>query len=168
MVARLRQGGAVLIGKTALPELAQWGHMTDAVAWGTTRNPWDLARSPGGSSGGSAAAVAARIVPVATASDGGASIPVPAAMCGLFGLKPQRGRVSQWPAADQWYGMVCRGGLARTVADGAAFLDAIAGPAPGQTSTVAPPGGLFSDAATRSAAAADRAVHQTCAAAGSA
>jgi amidase len=150
LITRLRQCGAVVVGKTNLPELAQWGHMTDTVTWGTTRNPWDLTRSPGGSSGGSAAAVAAGVVSVATASDGGASIRVPAAMCGLFGLKPQRGRVSQWPAADQWYGMVCRGGLSRTVSDGAAFLDAIAGPAPGELSTVAPPDGSFSEAAASS------------------
>jgi amidase len=146
-VRRLRLAGAVIVGKTALPELGLWGHMTDTVTWGTTRNPWDVERSPGGSSGGSAAAVAAGMVPVALGSDGGASIRVPAAMCGLFGLKPQRGRVSLMPAHEQWYGMVSRGGLARSVADSATFLDAIAGPAPGDASTPPAPARPFAEAA---------------------
>ena len=84
--------GAVVVGTTSLPELALWP-FTESATWGATRNPWDLDRTPGGSSGGSAAAVAAGLVPAATASDGGGSIRVPAACCGLVGLKPQRGRV---------------------------------------------------------------------------
>ena len=98
VVRRLRTAGAVILGKTALCELAAYGHFTSSAAHGVTRNPWNLERSPGGSSGGSAAAVAAGMVPVALGSDGGGSIRIPSAFCGLFGLKPQRGRVSARPA----------------------------------------------------------------------
>src|SRR5256714_8973692 len=88
VVRRLRGAGAPMLGKTALPELAMWGHMTESQTHGSTRNPWDPERCTGGSSGGSAAAVAAGLAPAALGSDGGASIRVPSAMCGLFGLKP--------------------------------------------------------------------------------
>ena len=129
VVRRLREAGAVVLGKTTLPELAMWAQVTDSTSWGTTRNPWNPQRSPAGSSGGSAAAVAAGLAAAAIGSDGGASIRVPAGVCGLFGLKPQRGRVSLAPLAHHWYGLTVFGGLTRTVADSALLLDAIAGPA---------------------------------------
>src|SRR3954452_8487009 len=92
MVRRLREAGAIVVGKTLLPELAICG-FTESATWGVTRNPWDRQRTPGGSSGGAAGAAAAGLVPIASASDGAGSIRIPAACCGLFGLKPQRGRV---------------------------------------------------------------------------
>jgi amidase len=149
IVRRLRSAGAVIVGKTTLPELAMWGSFTASETWGTTRNPWDPSRSPGGSSGGSAAAVAAGLAAVATGSDGGASIRVPAAMCGLFGLKPQRGRVSLMPDAEHWHGLTHFGGLARSVLDSALFLDVVAGPAAGDADTPPQPDGSFADAAGR-------------------
>ncbi len=125
VVARLRAAGAVILGKTALPELAAYGHFTSSPAHGVTRNPWNLERSPGGSSGGSAAAVAAGMVPVALGSDGGGSIRIPSAFCGLFGLKPQRGRVPLAPLEDHWYGCTVLGGIGRSVLDVSIFDDAI-------------------------------------------
>jgi amidase len=126
VVRRLRAAGAVIIGKTNVPELTQWP-FTESAAFGVTRNPWDLSRTPGGSSGGSAAAVAAGLVGAATGSDGGGSIRIPAAWCGLFGLKPQRGRVSLAPRAQGWNGLSVNGVLTRGVADTALFLDVAAG-----------------------------------------
>ena len=138
VVRRLRAAGAVILGKTALCELAAYGHFTSSAAHGVTRNPWNLDRSPGGSSGGSAAAVAAGMVPVALGSDGGGSIRIPAAFCGLFGLKPQRGRVSLAPLEDHWYGCTVLGGLGRSVLDVATFDDAIsAGPDHGHDRSLA-------------------------------
>ncbi len=125
VVRRLRAAGAVILGKTSLCELAAYGHFTSSAAHGVTRNPWNLDRSPGGSSGGSAAAVAAGMVPVALGSDGGGSIRIPSAFCGLFGLKPQRGRVSLAPLEDHWYGCTVLGGIGRSVLDVATFDDAI-------------------------------------------
>ncbi|HSR94305.1 MAG TPA: amidase family protein, partial [Solirubrobacterales bacterium] len=110
MVRRLREAGAIVVGKTHLPELAICG-FTESATWGVTRNPWDPQRSPGGSSGGSAAAVAAGLVPIASASDGGGSIRIPASSCGLFGLKPQRGRVSLAPMIEHWNGLSVAGCL---------------------------------------------------------
>src|SRR4051812_46290046 len=118
LVSRLRAAGAVFIGKTNLPELAIIGS-TEGPAFGITRNPWDLDATPGGSSGGSAAAVAAGLVPAATASDGAGSIRIPAANCGLVGLKPQRDRIPLLPNTEHWYGMSALGFEARTVADSA-------------------------------------------------
>jgi amidase len=129
VVRRLRAAGAVVLGKTALCELAAWGHFTASEAFGVTRNPWNLERSPGGSSGGSAAAVAAGLVPVALGSDGGGSIRIPSAFCGLFGLKLQRGRVPLAPLSDHWYGCTVLGGLGRSVLDVALFDDVISGSA---------------------------------------
>jgi amidase len=149
VVRRLRAGGAVVVGKTTLPELAMWGHMTETPTWGVTRNPWSLERSPGGSSGGSAAAVAAGLVPAALGSDGGASIRVPAALCGLFGLKPQRGRVSMMPDSDHWNGLTVFGGLARSVLDAALFDDAVMGPADGDRHVSPAPECAFAEAARR-------------------
>ena len=115
----------MILGKTALCELAAYGHFTSSAAHGVTRNPWNLDRSPGGSSGGSAAAVAAGMVPVALGSDGGGSIRIPSAFCGLFGLKLQRGRVPLAPLDDHWYGCTVLGGIGRSVLDVAIFDDAI-------------------------------------------
>ena len=128
VVRRLRAAGAIVLGKTALCELAAWGHFTSSAAFGITRNPWRLDRSPGGSSGGSAAAVAAGLVPIALGSDGDGSIRIPAAFCGLFGLKPQRSRISLAPLSDHWFGCTALGGLGRSVLDVALFDDAISTP----------------------------------------
>ncbi len=124
LVRRLRAAGAVILGKTNLPELAITG-TTESPNWGVTRNPWDLDRTPGGSSGGSAAAVAAGLAAMAHATDGAGSIRIPAACCGLFGLKPQRDRVSLAPQSGHWYGMSVAGAVTRTVLDNAIFLDAV-------------------------------------------
>jgi amidase len=126
MTRRLRSAGAVIVGKTNLPELAIHG-FTESATWGVTRNPWDPQRSCGGSSGGSAAAVAAGMVPVASASDGAGSIRIPAASCGVFGLKPQRGRVSLVPDLEHWNGLSVNGCVSRSVADTALFLDVVSG-----------------------------------------
>ena len=139
VVRRLRAAGAIVLGKTALCELAGWGHFTSTEAFGITRNPWKLDRSPGGSSGGSAAAVAAGLVPIALGSDGGGSIRIPAAFCGLFGLKPQRGRVPLAPLTDHWYGCTVLGGLGRSVLDVALFDDVISGPLLGAGAAAAEP-----------------------------
>jgi len=128
-VARLREAGAVIIGKTHQPELAQW-MFTESSTWGVTRNPWNTDRTPGGSSGGSGAAVAAGLVGAASASDGAGSIRIPAAACGLFGLKPQRGRVPLTPFPDHWYGLSVAGCLSRRVADSALWLDVVSGTSP--------------------------------------
>ncbi len=120
---RLRDAGAVILAKTTLSELAILP-FTETEACGPTRNPWDPSRSCGGSSGGSAAAVAAGLVGGASATDGGGSIRIPAAFCGLFGLKPQRGRVPMEPP-DHWYGLSASGCVTRTVADTALYLDVV-------------------------------------------
>nr|MBA2629997.1 amidase [Thermoleophilaceae bacterium] len=130
LVGRLRAAGAVIVGKTNLPELAIIG-ATEGPAFGVTRNPWDLDATPGGSSGGSAAAVAAGLVAAATASDGAGSIRIPAACCGLVGLKPQRDRIALTPLIEHWYGMSVLGFETRTVADTALLMDVAAGPGPG-------------------------------------
>ena len=107
MVRRLREAGAIIVGLTLMPELGICG-FTESATYGVTRNPWNLQRSPGGSSGGSAAAVASGMVPIASAGDGGGSIRIPAASCGLFGIKPQRGRISLAPDHEAWNGLVGR------------------------------------------------------------
>jgi amidase len=126
VVRRLRAAGAVIIGKTNVPELCIWP-FTETATYGVTRNPWDPQRAPGGSSGGTAAAVAAGLVGAALASDGAGSIRIPAAWCGLFGLKPQRGRVSMAPRAETWHGLSVNGVLTRSVVDTALFHDVVAG-----------------------------------------
>ncbi|MGZ6645343.1 MAG: amidase [Solirubrobacteraceae bacterium] len=126
VVRRLRAAGAIVVGKTNMPELALWPQLTDSQTWGATRNPWDPQRSTGGSSGGSAAAVAAGLVAGALGSDGGGSIRIPSSACGLFGLKPQRGRVPLAPDDDHWLGLSCFGPMTRTVADAALLLDTLA------------------------------------------
>ena len=140
VVRRLRAAGAVIIGKTNVPELMMFPY-TESLTFGATRNPWNLKRTPGGSSGGSAAAVAAGLAPLALGSDGGGSIRIPATWCGLFGIKPQRDRVSLEPHDNAWYGLSVNGPLARSVVDAALFLDA--------TSTVPGPEGEFVAAAAR-------------------
>jgi len=130
VVRRLRAAGCIVVGKTRCPELMIW-HFSDSN-FGTSRNPWNLERTPGGSSGGSAAAIAAGIVPVAQASDGGGSIRLPAAFCGLFGIKPGPGvvpypRPYPKPGIDAWFGLAEWGPLATTVADAALVLDVMAG-----------------------------------------
>ena len=122
-VARLKSAGFIVLGKTATPEFALSPH-TVSAAHGLTRNPWNLEYSAGGSSGGSGAAVAARLVPVAHGSDAGGSIRIPAAANGVVGLKPSRGRVSNGPReAEPWGGLLVRGPLTRSVRDAAALLD---------------------------------------------
>ncbi len=131
LAGRFRDAGFVFLGKTNTPELGILP-TTEPEAYGPTRNPWDLERSPGGSSGGSAAAVAAGLVPVAHANDGGGSIRVPASHCGLVGLKPSRGRVSLGPDfGDVMSGLVAEHVVCRSVRDSAGVLDAICGALPG-------------------------------------
>lgn len=129
-VRRLRAAGAVIVGKTNSCELGQWP-FTEGAAFGATRNPWHTDHTPGGSSGGSAAAVAAGLVPAALGSDGAGSVRIPAAWTHLVGIKPQRGRISVHPHSDAFQGLTVNGPLARTVADAALLLDAVAGPHPG-------------------------------------
>ena len=134
VITRLRAAGAIVIGKTHVPEMTLWP-WTASTTWGVTRNPWDTQRTPGGSSGGSAVAVATAMCGVALGSDGGGSVRYPSALTGLFGIKPQRGRVPLGPDHDgAWNGLTVYGPLARTVRDAAAFLDA--------TADDLPPGGF--------------------------
>jgi amidase len=137
LVRRLRKAGFVIVGKTSMPEMGILP-TTEPRRFGPTHNPWDLERTPGGSSGGSAAAVAAGMVPVAHGNDGGGSIRIPAACCGLVGLKPARGRVSVGPDGGQSF-LVCDGVLTRSVADTAQLLDVLSGPEPGDASWAPPP-----------------------------
>src|SRR5215216_2365714 len=132
---RFRAAGLVCVGRTKTPELGLVP-TTEGEAYGPCRNPWDTTRSTGGSSGGSAAAVASGMVPVAHASDGGGSIRIPASACGLVGLKPSRGRVPLWPeVAEGWGGMAVQGVVSRSVRDTAVMLDVAAGPCPGDLHT---------------------------------
>jgi len=147
VVRRLREAGFVLVGKTNLPEFGILP-VTEPRRFGPTRNPWDTERTPGGSSGGAAAAVAAGMVPLAHGSDGGGSIRIPAACCGLVGLKPSRGRVSRGPEqADDF--LVQDGVLTRTVGETAALLDVLAGYEPGDATWAPPPAEPFAAAARR-------------------
>ena len=145
-VRRLRAAGAVIVGKTNMPELGILP-VTEPRAFGPTRNPWDPSRTPGGSSGGSAAAVAAGMVAIAHGNDGGGSIRIPASCCGLVGLKPSRGRSSVAPGPTDPLGIVAEGALTRTVADTALFLDVIAGYETGDPYWAPDPAVPFLDAA---------------------
>ena len=136
VVRALREAGAIVIGKTHVPELTIFP-FTESLAFGATRNPWSLDHTPGGSSGGTGAAVAAGMVGVGLGSDGAGSIRIPSAFCGLFGIKPQRDRISLGPKREVWHGLGAYGPLARRVADAALFLEATAG------------GGGFVEAAAR-------------------
>ncbi|OBK37261.1 amidase [Mycobacterium sp. 1165196.3] len=126
LVRRLKAAGAVIVGKTNTCELGQWP-FTSGPGFGHTRNPWSRRHTPGGSSGGSAAAVAAGLVTAAIGSDGAGSIRIPAAWTHLVGIKPQRGRISTWPLPEAFNGITVNGVLARTVADAALVLDAASG-----------------------------------------
>jgi amidase len=149
VIRRLRTAGAPIIGRTALPELAIWGHLTESRTHGVTRNPWNRDLTVGGSSGGTAAAVASGMVPIGLGSDGGGSIRIPAAMCGLFGLKPTRGRISMLPDVDHWHGLTVYGGLGRSVLDVALFDDALLSAAPGDAQAAPHPDCSFAEAARR-------------------
>jgi amidase len=143
LVKRFKAAGVIVVGKTNLPEFGLVP-ITEPELFGPTNNPWGLARSPGGSSGGSAAAVAARIVPLAHGSDGGGSIRIPASCCGVFGLKPTRGRNPIGPDyGEGWRGLVCDHVLTRSVRDSAAMLDATAGPDAGALCYAPPPARPF-------------------------
>jgi amidase len=145
VVRRLREAGAVVVGKTAMPEFGQWP-FTESVAHGLTRNPWDTDRSPGGSSGGTAAAVTSGMVPCGIGGDGGGSIRIPSACCGLFGLKPQRGRVTSDPHEHLWWALGTTGPLTRSVLDSALVYDVIHGATPRDRFRAEDPSVSFVDA----------------------
>ena len=157
VVRRYLDAGLVIFGKTNLPEFALKA-VTDSRLHGRANNPWNEAHTPGGSSGGAAAAVAAGVVPMAAGNDGGGSIRIPAACCGLFGLKPSRGRISAGPQRNEvWYGASSEGVLSRSVRDTALALDVLSGPEPGDPFVVAPPrGALGGPDAARPGQVADR------------
>lgn len=142
LVAAYRAAGLDLFGKTNTPEFGL-ACVTEPVARGKTLNPWNLERTSGGSSGGAAAAVASGIVPAAHASDGGGSIRIPASCCGLFGLKPSRGRVSMAPAGEGWGGLSVQHALTRSVRDSALLLDIACKPQPGDPYWLDPPATPF-------------------------
>jgi amidase len=137
IVAAIRAAGAVITGKTATPEFGLPCY-TETLIGPPARTPWDLSRSAGGSSGGAAAAVAARLAPAAQGSDGGGSIRIPSSVCGLFGIKPSRGRVSEGPIVPDLFGLAVNGPIARTVADAALLLDVMSGNYPGDMYTLPP------------------------------
>jgi amidase len=143
VVRRLREAGAIVIGKTNVPELTLWP-FTETPTFGIARNPWNPEHTPGGSSGGSGAAVAAGLVGAALGSDGLGSIRIPSSFCGLFGIKPQRHRISLAPHTEKlygWHGLAVYGPIARSVRDAALFLD--------HTAQTPPSEGTFLEAATR-------------------
>ena len=145
VVRRYLDAGLVIFGKTNLPEFALKA-VTDPELFGRTNNPWNLDHTPGGSSGGAAAAVAAGVVPMAAGNDGGGSIRIPAACCGLFGLRPSRGRVSSGPAAGEiWFGASSEGVLSRSVRDSALALDVLQGAEPGDPFIIAPPAAPYTE-----------------------
>ncbi len=149
VVRRLRDAGAVILGKTNLPELAIYG-FTESPTWGDTRNPWNPALTCAGSSGGSGVAVAAGMSAIAHATDGAGSIRYPAAYCGLFGLKPQRNRVSLSPDREHWHGLSVSGCVSRTVMDTALYLDAVSGAEKGDFDSPRPFGRPLAEAARTS------------------
>jgi Asp-tRNA(Asn)/Glu-tRNA(Gln) amidotransferase A subunit family amidase len=142
--AAVRASGAVIMGKTATPEFGLTCY-TETEIGPPARTPWDLSRSAGGSSGGAAAAVAAGLAPVAHGSDGGGSIRIPSSVCGLFGIKPSRGRVSLGPVMPDLAGLSTSGPIARTVADAALLLDVLTGNFPGDMYTLPPPQQPFAE-----------------------
>lgn len=147
VVRRFREAGFVIVGKTNLPEVGIVP-TTEPRRFGPCRNPWDTARTPGGSSGGAASAVAGGLVPLAHATDGGGSTRIPAACCGLVGLKPARGRISLGPDVGEHLTTVS-GCVSRTVADTAAVLDVLAGYEPGDATWAPPPAEPFATSAAR-------------------
>ncbi|MDF1604517.1 amidase [Nocardioides sp. YIM 152315] len=144
----IRESGFVVLGRTNVPEFGLVC-TTEPAAYGATRNPWSLDRSPGGSSGGAAAAVAAGMVPMAQGTDGGGSIRMPASHCGLLGIKPTRGRISMSPGGDGMEGHTTNGFLTQTVRDAAAGLDLAAGYRPGDAFVPPPPALLYAQLATQ-------------------
>ncbi|MCO5997908.1 amidase [Actinoallomurus rhizosphaericola] len=149
LMRRFRRAGLVTFGRTATPEMA-YGITTEPVLYGATRNPWDLGRSAGGSSGGAGAAVAAGVVPIAHATDAAGSLRIPAAYNGLFGLKPTRGRVSMGPDVDEVFnGLAVQGSVSRTVRDSAVLLDQIRGPEPGDPYFAQEPPRPYAEEVTR-------------------
>lgn len=148
VVRRLREAGAIPVGLTLLPEMAICG-FSESATYGVTRNPWDPQRTPGGSSGGSGSAVASGMVPIASAGDGAGSIRIPAASCGLFGLKVSRGRVSLAPNLEGWGGLAVEGCLSRSVLDTALWLDVVSGGSQ-EPEAPAPPTRPFVEAAKTS------------------
>ena len=143
-VERLKKAGAIVLGKTNTPEFAAKA-VTENLVFGITRNPWNLERTPGGSSGGSAAAVAAGLAPLATGNDAGGSIRIPASCCGVFGVKPQFGRVPSYPLFHLWESLLHEGPITRTVKDAALMLDVIAGPHWGDRHSLPLPGLNFAE-----------------------
>jgi amidase len=144
LVRSYRRAGLVILGRTSTPEFGN--HSTsEPELFGPARNPWDTSLTTGGSSGGSAAAIAARMVPAAHGGDGAGSIRIPASCCGVFGLKPSRGRISRAPAGEEIGGLSVRHAITRTVRDSAAILDVEAGPAPGDPYWATPPERPFAD-----------------------
>ena len=148
MVTSYRKAGLIIAGRTNTPEFGNHS-TTEPVLFGPTRNPWALDRTVGGSSGGSAAAVAAGMVPAASGGDGAGSIRIPASCCGLFGVKPNRGRVSRAPAGEEIGGFNVRHAITRSVRDSAALLDAIAGPVAGDPYFTTPPERSYLDEMSR-------------------
>ena len=142
LARRHRRAGLIVLGKTNTPEFGNHS-TTEPALFGPTRNPWDLERTAGGSSGGSAAAVASGMVPAAHGNDGAGSIRIPSSCCGLFGLKPTRGRNSWAPAGDAMAGIAVEHALTRSVRDSAAILDATSGPVPGDPYLAPPPSRPF-------------------------
>ena len=148
LVARYKAAGLLIVGQTSAPEFGA-AVDTKPELHGVTKNPWDVERSPGGSSGGAAAAAAARYVPIAHASDGGGSIRIPASVCGLFGLKPTRGRTPKGPdTAEGWFGMSIDHAVGHSVRDSAALLDVSQGPDPGAPYFAPPPARPYLDETT--------------------
>ncbi|MEI8050499.1 MAG: amidase [Actinomycetes bacterium] len=146
LVARLRQAGCVVVGKTNTPEFG-WTSRTDNALHGLTRNPWNLDHSPGGSSGGTAAAIAAGMVPLGTGSDGGGSIRIPSAACGLSGMKTSFGRVPNGgPHAPGWLELSSKGPMARSIFDVAAALEVVIGPDPSDLGSLPKPEASYLDA----------------------
>jgi amidase len=148
LTAAYKAAGLNIFGKTNTPEFGLWP-VTESELLGVCRNPWDPGRTPGGSSGGAAAAVAAGILPAAHASDGGGSIRTPAACCGLFGMKPSRGRVSFAPVGEGWAGASVQHAVTRSVRDSAALLDVACRPQPGDPYFLAAPERPFAEEAAR-------------------
>jgi amidase len=148
VVRRLKAAGAVIVGKTHTSELGQWP-FAESTTHGATRNPWHLSHTPGGSSSGSAAAVAAGLVAAAVGSDGAGSVRIPAAWTHLVGIKPTRGRVSTHPHPESFHGLTTHGPLARTVEDAALLLDVMAGAHPADRHRLPPPDEPYAVAATR-------------------
>ncbi len=149
LVKRFKKAGLITLGKTNTPEFGLMG-ITEPELFGPTRNPWNIGRTCGGSSGGSAAAVASGMVPMASGGDGGGSIRIPACYCGLIGLKPSRGRIPTGPKSGElWQGAAVEGVLTRSVRDSAAMLDAIQGADPGAPYIIKPPERSYSEEINR-------------------